>query len=126
MKARALDFWNAGIESPSETFARDQFSLLIAAWQGRAVARLWRARDSGLSLGRFHRRDSRCDCDCGGLVRRLSGGRIVAQGPGVACLTLAVPEVAWLDPGAQRLRPDQVLNRALRPVLAALLSLIHI
>ncbi len=54
------------------------------------------------------------------LVRRLTGGRIVPQGPAVTCLTMAVPEVAWLTVSGAALRPEQVLNRALRPVLAAL------
>jgi len=119
MNVRTLDFWNAGTESPPETFARDQLSLLLAAWHKRAIARWWRAGEEGLSLGRYHRRDSRGG-PAAGLVRRLSGGRIVPQGPGIACLTLAVPQAAWLDPGARALRPEQVLNRALRPLLAAL------
>ncbi len=35
-------------------------------------------------------------------------------------LTLVLPSVAWLAPGARPLAPDQVLNRALRPLLAVL------
>jgi len=122
MNTRALHFWNAGTETPSQAFANDQLAMLIAALRGHAVARLWRASDAGLSLGRYHRRDSARDIGTNGLVRRLCGGRIVPQGPGIACLTLAVPQVAWLDPRLGTLRPEQVLNRSLRPLLAALRS----
>lgn len=103
-----------------QSFARDQLSLLAAVSQRRAIVRLWRARDDGLSLGRFHRRAAGKDCDGGGLVRRLTGGRIAPQGPAVTCLTMALPEIAWLTPSGAALRPDQVLNRAVRPVLAGL------
>ncbi|MBI5504235.1 MAG: hypothetical protein HY899_05515 [Deltaproteobacteria bacterium] len=120
IKARTSNLWNAGSERPVQSFARDQLSLLAAVSQRRAIVRVWRARDEGLSLGRFHRRDENQDCDAAGLVRRLTGGRIVPQGPAVTCITMAFPEVAWLTPSGAALRPDQVLNRALRPVLAAL------
>ncbi|HEY2773726.1 MAG TPA: hypothetical protein VGK20_06715 [Candidatus Binatia bacterium] len=55
-----------------------------------------------------------------GVSRRLCGGRIVPVGPAVVCITLVVPVVDWLDPGAASLKPEQVLNRALRPLLALL------
>lgn len=116
MKTRRLDLWDAGLQSPLQAFASDQLALLAAAQEGRAFVRLWRADRSGLSLGRYHR----CRHPSQGLQRRLSGGRIVPEGPGVACLTLAAPLVDWLDPGGDALRPDQVLNRALRPLLAVL------
>jgi len=58
--------------------------------------------------------------DFGGVSRRLSGGRIVPVGPGVVCVTMAAPVVDWFDGAGGALRPDQVLNRALRPLLAML------
>lgn len=45
---------------------------------------------------------------------------MVPVGPGVVCITMAAPLVNWFDPASQALRPEQVLNRALRPVLAML------
>ena len=54
------------------------------------------------------------------LVRRLSGGRVVAVGPGIVSLTGVFPSVAWLALGRDTPGPDQILNRALRPLLAVL------
>ncbi|HYB99726.1 MAG TPA: hypothetical protein VEC57_11410 [Candidatus Limnocylindrales bacterium] len=114
--AHAYSLWIGGEEEPRETFARDLRMLLRCSEEGRGHARLWRASAPSLSLGRFHRRAA----GSAALARRFSGGRIVPLGPGVQCLTLAVPSVDWLDPATTPLRPDQVLNRALRPLLEVL------
>jgi hypothetical protein len=125
-------------EDAQATYARDQLLVLRCMEEGVARARVWRRPQPGLSLGRFHRADpascavgngagssartegeessggKRADAPSaaarGGLSRRLSGGRI----------TMAVPVVDWLDPAAKALRPEQVLNRAIRPLLAML------
>jgi lipoate-protein ligase A len=138
---RAIEIEVGAHESAATTFARDQLLLLRCADDAVARARIWRRRESGLLLGRFHRADpASCawaDAKEGGgdtvqcgLSRRLSGGRIVPVGPGVVCITMAVPVVDWLDfslrePRPEQvikraLRPEQVLNRALRPLLALL------
>jgi len=113
-------------EDAQATYARDQLLVLRCMQEGMARARVWRRPQAGLSLGRFHRADpaSCASSDggktSGGLSRRLSGGRIVPVGPGVVCITMAVPVVDWLDPAAKALKPEQVLNRAIRPLLAML------
>lgn len=136
-----------GREDAATTFARDHLLMLAAAGDGVARARVWRRDAEGLLLGRFHRaareagsaREAGADGGVGagrasavareagaaaspraGLSRRLTGGRIVPVGPGVVCLTVAAPVVNWFDPAGAALRPDQVLNRALRPLLALL------
>lgn len=135
MQARRIEVDVGAAEDRDTTFARDQWMALGCANDGAARARVWRRAADGLSLGRFHRidpaaagaRDAAADDrtngrtgGSGGLSRRLSGGRIVPVGPGVACITLVAPNANWLDPAGASLRPDQVLNRALRPLLAML------
>ncbi len=119
---RAIEIENGGEEDAATTFARDQLLMLRCAATGTAGARVWRRAGEGLLLGRFHRADpASCAWESGGgLTRRLSGGRVVPAGPGVVCITMAAPTVNWLDPAGAALRPDQVLNRALRPLLALL------
>ena len=146
---RAIEIGIGASEDATTTFARDQLMLLRCSQDAVARARVWRRRESGLLLGRFHRADpasrertaggrsganaaatigdsgvahESVDAERGGLSRRLSGGRIVPVGPGVVCVTMAVPVVDWLDNAGGALRPDQVLNRALRPLLAMLRS----
>jgi len=142
---RAIEIEVGASEDATTTFVRDQLLLLRCAQEAVARARIWRRGATGLLLGRFHRADPascawECDavqgaprtCDAvasnpgsreGGLSRRLSGGRIVPVGSGVLCITMAVPLVNWLEQSGAALRPDQVLNRALRPLLALLRGL---
>lgn len=109
--------WKAGPETAAEGFARDQAMMTMAGSTGRALGRFWHRSGETLCLGRFHRRPA----DGGPpLERRLSGGRTVALGPDVRAMTLVLPSVDWLAGGGGPLRPDQVLNRALRPLLAGL------
>jgi hypothetical protein len=118
---RAIEVAAGNLEDLPTTFARDQFLMLRCAASGAAQARVWRRAHDGLLLGRFHRADASAAWDgSSGLSRRLTGGRIVPVGPGVVCITMAVPTVNWLDPAGAALRPDQVLNRALRPLLTLL------
>ena len=108
-----------GFEDAPTTVARDQAMLLHAVLDGVARARVWRRSAEALLLGRFHRADPAA-LPGEGVSRRLSGGRIVPVGPQVVCLTLALPRVDWLSPTAPGLRPEQVLNRGVRPLLALL------
>lgn len=139
---RTLEVDVGGNENAAVTFARDQWMMLRTAKDAVALARIWRRPREGLLLGRFHRvpagsggttpADSDASQGTTGLSRRLSGGRIVPVGPGVVCITMTVPRVDWMQPplagaaGAEAvvasspLRPEQVLNRALRPLLAVL------
>lgn len=116
---RVLEIENGADEDAATTFARDQLLLLRCASSGVARARIWRRPVEGLLLGRFHRADPESSAGAG-LSRRLSGGRVLPCGPGVVCITMAAPTVDWFDPKGASLRPDQVLNRALRPLLALL------
>jgi len=86
---------------------------------GLAALRLWRPAEQRVSAGRFHRIADGTER----IQRRLSGGRMVGLGPGSLAMTLVAPSVAWLDPKVPRLKPEQVLNRALRPLLAVLRGL---
>jgi hypothetical protein len=52
--------------------------------------------------------------------RRASGGRACAAGRGFFVSTLALPHRSALDAAGARLRPEQVMNRAVRGLLAAL------
>ncbi|HXC51212.1 MAG TPA: hypothetical protein VN634_10040 [Candidatus Limnocylindrales bacterium] len=117
--AKKLVIELGGVEDAPRTFARDQLAALRSADDGCARVRVWRRDEAGILLGRFHRADAAA-CAAGLVSRRLSGGRIVPVGPGTACVTLVVPVVDWLDPTSASLRPDQILNRALRPLLSML------
>jgi len=118
---RSLEIWDAGPESALDTFRRDLAAAAHVAASGRAAGRLWRRDAAGLSAGRFHRLPHGPAAP----ERRQSGGRIVPLGPGVLCCTLVLPpggSEGWLEPGTS-LRPEQVLNRALRPFLGVLRGL---
>lgn len=81
-----------------------------------AALRLWRPLKTKVSAGRFHRISAGTE----GIERRLSGGTLVGIGPGTLGLSLFAPSTAWLDPAVERLKPEQVLNRAVRPLLSAI------
>lgn len=118
---RSLEIWDAGPESALETFRRDLATAAHVAVSGRAAGRLWHRDAVGLCAGRFHR----LPLGPAAPDRRQTGGRIVPVGPGVLCLTLVLPpggDEGWLDPGTA-VRPEQVLNRALRPFLGVLRGL---
>jgi lipoate-protein ligase A len=111
---RTLTLWDAGQESALEGFRADHvMAALVGADTGHALARVWSRPQAALSAGRFHRIDPQAT----GIERRLSGGRVVPVGPGILGTTLVVPSRAWLAAGGAALRPEQVLNRALRPLL---------
>jgi len=119
---RSLYLWDAGAETPEAGFVRDHALMAVLGAGGpdaavdKAYARLWRWPVAGLGFGRYHRMpDNRRD-----LARRISGGKIIALGPGVLGLTLVLPGAWWLDPGKVVPRPEQILNRALRPLLSLL------
>ena len=74
-----------------------------------------------LALGRYHVipvADPRCDVT---VLRRLGGGRPAPLGDGYVALALALPHRAALT--GDDLKPEQILNRAVRGLLGALQSL---
>lgn len=117
---RHLELWVEGSVDAQTGFVRDSAAMAQAARTGVAVARLWRRSEPALALGRFQRRALGAS---GLLERRLTGGRYVPLGPAVLGLTLVFPELSWLSASPPGLRPDQVLNRALRPLLGSLRDL---
>lgn len=123
---RCVYLWDGAEERPTLGFERDQALLAalgrgVAAGEARveAYARLWRWPREGLAFGRYHRMAGARRR----ISRRLSGGKVVALGPGVLGLTLVVPGVSWFDPGKAEPRFEQILNRALRPLLGVLREL---
>ena len=96
-------------------YRADQHGLALAAG-GAIAARTWTRTGPCVSLGRFHRHPGGSTL----LERRLTGGRCFVAGDGVLGVSVAFPSVQALEPGGTPLRPDQILNRALRPLLASL------
>ena len=114
---RALAVSDGGEETSLETFARDHLAICrVADSRDRAELRVWRAAAPVVALGRYHRRPKGASA----LVRRLTGGRPYAAGAGILCMSGAYSSLAWLAGGNAALAPEQVLNRALRPLLATL------
>jgi len=111
------------IVEPSSTTAAgrsaDRALLALAAERGYGALRVSRVTGDVLALGRYHLAPEGAPDVV--LDRRLSGGRAAASGSGFVALSLALPHRSALvsdDPHA--LRPEQVLNRAVRGVLGAL------
>ena len=115
---RSLEVFESGSERPLDTFVHDcRMMADVAVGGGQAQLRLWQPESEYLSVGRFHR-----FTPCDGIARRLSGGKVLALRPGILGLTLCVPDAAWFDSVAPVKRPEQILNRALRPLLVFLES----
>lgn len=105
---------------PGESLAEDRASLAAAA-AGIGSLRVWELAAPAVSLGRYHFAP-RGDVAGGVRVaRRLSGGRVWGGGPGFVGATLALAGRDALAPGrTPALRPEQVMNRAVRGVLRGL------
>ena len=101
--------------------ALDRGRSAEAARRGVALLRLFEASDEALALGRFH--PAVPGAMGGGVVRRLSGGRVFPAGPGFLGVSLALPRWSTLPWESQPLRAEQVMNRAVRPLLGALAAL---
>ncbi|HIL12056.1 MAG TPA: hypothetical protein EYG16_00095 [Deltaproteobacteria bacterium] len=105
-----------GSVSGYEAWRAELLAATLAADLGCAWLLTWTRSEQGVSLGRFHRRAEGAES----IERRLTGGRNVPAGPAVQEFAFVLPSVDWLDEGAGGLGPGQVLNRALRPLLACL------
>jgi lipoate-protein ligase A len=87
--------------------------MLVHGWPGRAV-----------SIGRYHLYGGPRERDGVGVTRRLTGGRVVGAGDGWLGLALILPtRTALLKEDAARLKPDQIMNRHVRGLLAGLRAL---
>jgi lipoate-protein ligase A len=105
---------------PGEALAEDR-AALAAAGGGVASLRVWALAAPAVSLGRYHFTPRGDPAGAVRLARRLSGGRVWAGGPGWVGVTLALPRRESLAPGQTLpLRPEQVMNRAIRGVLRGL------
>jgi lipoate-protein ligase A len=77
-----------------------------------------------ISIGRYHLYAGVAERAGIGAFRRLSGGRVVGAGDGWLGLALIFPSRnALLKEDAARLKPDQIMNRYARGLLAGLRSL---
>jgi hypothetical protein len=114
--SRELISVELGSVSGYEAWRAELLAATMAADLGCAWLLTWTRSEQGVSLGRFHRRAEEAEY----IERRLTGGRNLPAGPAVQEFAFVLPSVDWLDEGAGGLGPGQVLNRALRPLLACL------
>ena len=110
---------------PATIAARDRRLLMIAEATAEAsLLCVYECLGDVLGLGRFHAVPDVPEGAEVRLHRRFGGGRPVPLGEGYFGVTLALPDVSTLATGGVvRLQPEQVLNRAVRGVLAALETL---
>ena len=88
-------------------------ALVVYESPGRAV-----------SIGRYHLYSGPAERDSVGVMRRLTGGRVVGAGDGWLGLALILPtRTALLKEDAARLKPDQIMNRYVRGLLSGLRTL---
>lgn len=77
-----------------------------------------------ISIGRYHLYEGTAEKRGIGAFRRLTGGRVVGAGEGRLGLALILPSrTALLKEAAARLKPDQIMNRYARGLLAGLRAL---
>ena len=108
--------------TPGVSHAVDRRLLdLVREEPRRAWLRVYQLAGDVLSLGRYHVAPTDPPASGVQLHRRLGGGRVIPLGAGFAVLSLTLPHRSALvsdDPLA--LRPEQVLNRCVRALLAGL------
>jgi lipoate-protein ligase A len=96
----------------------------VATSATRPILLIYAMRGRRLSLGRYHLYDgspARADLSA---YRRFSGGRVVGAGEGWLGLALMLPSRDALLPEHDlKLKPDQVMNRYVRGLLAGLRDL---
>src|SRR5262249_13022699 len=100
--------------------ARDRRLLELARAGGEPIACVYDVPGDVLALGRYHALPRGTGTDVA-LLRRLGGGRVAPLGTAFGGISLCLPHRSALvaeDPHA--LAPDQLLNRAVRPLLGAL------
>jgi lipoate-protein ligase A len=96
----------------------------VAARRSAPVLVLYATTGCAVSIGRYHLYGGRSDHDGIVAMRRLTGGRAVGAGDGWLGLALVLPHWGALLPERDaHLKPEQVLNRYARGVLAGLRTL---
>ena len=96
----------------------------VVTRQTPPVALIYSSPGRCISIGRYHLYAG--PAERGGIAayRRLTGGRVVGSGEGWLGLALILPSrIALLKEDASRLKPDQIMNRYARGLLAGLRAL---
>ena len=97
---------------------------VVATKEARPFLLIYAMRGRTLSLGRSHLYDGPTERAGLSTWRRLTGGRLVGSGEGWLGLALILPSRDALLPDHDRkLKPDQVMNRYVRGLLAGLREL---
>ena len=87
------------------------------------VALIYTSSGRYISIGRYHLYAGTAEKRGIGAYRRLTGGRVAGAGEGWVGLALILPSrTALLKEDAARLKPDQIMNRYARGLLAGLRS----
>jgi lipoate-protein ligase A len=96
----------------------------VVTRQTPPVALIYSSPGRYISIGRYHLYAGAAERAGIGAFRRLTGGRVVGAGAGCLGLALMLPNrTALLNEDAARLKPDQIMNRYARGLLAGLRSL---
>lgn len=104
--------------TPAAQSRREQ-ALLEGAALGEFHLHLSTLAGTVLGLGAFHQQPRSPATEAGSLWRRRTGGCAVACGAGFVLVTLGLPHRAALVADApEELRPEQVMNRCVRGLLA--------
>jgi len=100
------------------------FLEAVAAHRTAPVLILYSLPGRAVSLGRYHLYSGAAERDGILALRRITGGRAVGSGEGWIGLALVLPNrTALLPERDANLKPDQVMNRYARGLLAGLRSL---
>jgi lipoate-protein ligase A len=93
----------------------------VGARRASPVLMVYAIAGTVVSLGRYHLYDGASERGGVTAMRRLAGGRAVGAGDGWLGMALVLPEWGALLPEQdRRLKPDQVMNRYVRGLLAAM------
>jgi lipoate-protein ligase A len=96
----------------------------VATKECAPILLIYSMRGRLLSLGRYHLYGGPRERDGLSAYRRFTGGRVVGSGEGWLGLALILPSRTALLPDRDaKLKPDQVMNRYVRGLLAGLRSL---
>ena len=96
----------------------------VVTRQTPPVALIYSSPGRCISIGRYHLYAGPAERGGIGAYRRLTGGRVVGSGEGWLGLALILSSrIALLKEDASRLKPDQIMNRYARGLLAGLRAL---